>query len=242
MGQGRIAYSGLMGDYSFATLYLASGCVLVLIKFMEWGKTNLIPFIIEEVFLLTAIIAVTARTGIAALAVIFVLYFLKNLEKIGWKTTLLLLTGIVAAPIVLNKLVASRSGQSILDSSGRLENYAIALKHSESHPFFGIGLGINNLTTTLHIGVPHNFFVQYLLQIGIFGIMILLLFFVEYLRRDLNKNSGLKWAFWLIVVGSMLIPDVFSSRFYSAIIVMSMLPMNTRGDSYEQKKIGEISN
>ncbi len=236
MGQGRLAYSGLMGDYSFATLYLASGCVLVLIKYMEWRNINFILFIIEETFLLSAIIAVTSRTGIVALAVIFAVYFLKNLKRIGWKTTVLLFAGIIAIPIVINELIASRSGQSFLDSSGRLENYLIALKYFDEKPLFGIGLGIENLTTNLHIGIPHNFFVQYLLQIGVVGVLILLLFYVEFFRKDLEKDNPLRWAFWLIVIGSMLIPDVFSSRYYYVIIVMCMLPMVSRGNEYEQKK------
>ncbi len=227
-GQGRYSYAGLMGDYSFATVYLAAGCMITLIAFMDWGRIRLFRFMILEVFLLAATLAVTARTGLAALAIILVIYFLRNLRRINWKTTLLLVLGILAVPVILNELIILRVGQSLLDSSGRFVTYQKALNLIIMRPLFGVGLGIENLYEGYHMGLPHNFFMQYLAQIGIVGTLLVLSFFIVYLRKSLVRANEMKWVFWLIVVSCMMIPDIFSSRFFYVIIILCMLPAYRR--------------
>lgn len=231
MGLGRKAYAGLMGDYSFATLYIATGCLIVIIQYLDWRQIKLVRFMIEELILLAAMISVTSRTGIAALAFILVLYLLCRIKRIGWRSVLLIVAGFVAVPVVLNEYLVSRGGQRFWDSSGRIINNFTALYYYQEHPFLGIGLGINNFRSILPIGIPHNFFVQYLTQIGLIGLGIIIIIFIRFLRKDYNKNNELKWVFWLIVVGSMLIPDIFSSRFFFVIVIMSMFPKYEKRDS-----------
>lgn len=230
-GQGRFAYAGLMGDYSFATVYLAAGCMVVLIQFMEWERIRLFRFIAEEVFLLTSMLVVTARTGWAALALTLLVYFLRNIRRINWKTVLLVMFGIVAVPVVFNELIISRVGQNLLDASGRFENYQKAWKIIQEHPLFGVGLGSANLYNDYGISLPHNFFIQYQLQIGFAGICIILAFFIVFLRKHYVKKNAIKWVFWLVVFSSMFIPDIFSSRFYYVIIIVCMLPVYRKDEN-----------
>ena len=224
MGRGRIAYAGLMGDYSFATLYLATGIMMALICYLDWSKINIIELISIEIFLLFTIIIVTSRTGIVAFAIVLVAYSLYHLKSIGRKTITLIAIGFTSIPIVVNRLLSVRGGQDLLDSSGRLPNYSQAISYFLKNPIWGVGLGVKNLTGRFNIGLPHNFFIQYLLQMGIIGTVVLLLFFGEFIINDINKNSTIKWVFWIVAVGSMFIPDVFSSRFYYVIVIMCMLP------------------
>ena len=220
-----------MGDYSFATIYLAAGCMIVLIQFMDWRRIRFFRFLIEEAFLIISMLAVTARTGWAALAIILLVYFLRNIRRINWKTALLLLLGVVAVPAVLNELIISRVGQNLLDASGRFENFRIAWEVIQEYPVFGVGLGSEILKNNYNIGLPHNFFIQYQLQIGFVGLCIVLAFFIEFLRKNYVKNNAIKWVFWLIVVSSMFVPDIFSSRFYYVIIIVCMLPVYGRDEN-----------
>ncbi len=224
MGGSRIAYAGLMGDFSFATLFLASGCMLLLVRYLEYHNIGLLPFIIGELFLAYCSLVVTSRTGIVALGIVVVLYVCKNWNKFGWKFAIMIIGMIAVMPLALNILLASRSGQNLFDSSGRIENYKIAIQLFCRNPLLGVGLGLKHLLNDYGILVPHNFFIQYLLQIGFLGTIIMLLFYLIYLINDFDWKNPMRWIFWLIVIGSMFIPDIFSSRFYYAIIVICMFP------------------
>jgi len=247
MGVGRNAFAGLMGDYSFATLYLATGCMMAIILFNDWQEISLARFILIELTLLLASLIVTSRTGIMALAIILVFYFFNNAKRVGWKVLFLMMVSMVSIPFLMHKIMSVRGGgQKLLDSSGRLANYSLALHYFVEKPLFGIGLGLNNLSSVLQIAVPHNFFIQYLVQIGIIGLFLIMLFFAIYFLKDYNKTSNLKWVFWIIVVGSMLIPDIFSSRFFFVIIIMCTLPVlshsnHVSGANYEEKESRSIS-
>ncbi|HDT7640406.1 TPA: hypothetical protein RD474_002245, partial [Enterococcus faecium] len=46
MGLNRIAYAGLMGDFSFAGLYLATGCLYAFLKYVDLKNWKLLFFII----------------------------------------------------------------------------------------------------------------------------------------------------------------------------------------------------
>lgn len=222
MGQSRVAYAGLMGDYSFATLYLASGCLIVLLKHLNTKEIGFAKFVIYEVFLLSAIIAVSSRTGLAALVVTVALYFAFNLRQLNPKLILVLLICIVSIPFLFEKLMASRGSQALLDSSGRLENFAKALSYWEKHPLFGYGLGLENLHAATGLGVPHNFFIQYLVQIGVVGLVLVIIPICRFFINNVLRTNYDKWLFCLIAIGAMFIPDIVSSRYIYGIVLICM--------------------
>lgn len=223
MGQGRVAYGGIMGDYSFATLYLAIGCVLTLVYFLDYKRISAISFIFLELFLLFSILCVTSRTGLVAFAAIVLLYLIRHINRLNKRIVFLILSGCLIVPIVLSRLVSARGNQSLIDSSGRLDNYLRALSHFKDSPLCGVGFGLNNLYAATGLGVPHNFFVQYLLQIGIVGTAIIVAFFVVYLGNHYQKGDPLKWLFWLVAIGAMFIPDITSSRYFGVVIIITMI-------------------
>ncbi len=223
MGQGRVAYGGLMGDYSFATLYLAIGCVLTLVYFLDYQRISAISFILMELFLLFSILCVTSRTGLVAFAATVLLYLIRHINRLNKRITFLILSGFLIVPIVLSRLASVRGNQSLIDSSGRLDNYIKALSYFKGSPLWGVGFGLSNLYAATGLGVPHNFFVQYLLQIGIVGTAIIVAFFVVYLDKYYQKGDPLKWLFWLVAIGAMFIPDIASSRYFGIIIIITMI-------------------
>lgn len=223
MGQGRIAYAGLMGDYSFATLYLAVGCMLTLVYYLDYKKISVIQFILYELFLVFSILCVTSRTGLVAFTIILVIYLLRHANRINNKIIFIIISSCVMIPYIITRLVSVRGNQSLVDSSGRLEQYIEALSYFEQNPFLGVGFGLSNLKMATGFGVPHNFFVQYLLQIGILGTLIIIVFFVVYLKKYYWKSDPLKWLFWLVVIGAMFIPDIASSRFFGVVIIITMI-------------------
>ncbi len=223
-GSDRIAYAGLLSDYSLASVFLASGCMIVFIQFISYKKLTFMEFIFLELFLLSSILIVTARTGILSLGVVIILYLLCNFRRYNNKTIVLSVLGLVVAPFFYRKLMSSRGGQPFFDSSGRIENYIQAFGYIKDEPITGMGLGLNNMMEKYAIIVPHNFFIQYLLQLGITGVLIFIFFFIEYLKDDLNKNDDIRWVLYLIFVAAMFIPDIFSSRFFYVILVMCTIP------------------
>lgn len=230
MGQGRVAYAGLMGDYSFATLYLASGCLIVLLKHLNTKEIGFTKFILYEGFLLSAILAVSSRTGLVALAVTVFLYFAFNFRQLNSKLVLVLLICVVAIPFLFEKLMASRGSQALLDSSGRLDNYIKALDYWGNRFLFGYGLGLDNLYSATGLRVPHNFFIQYLVQIGVVGLVLIIIPVFWFFINDIRKSSYDKWLFLLIAIGSMFIPDIVSSRYIYGIILICMTGV-TSGDT-----------
>lgn len=225
-GVSRVLYAGLMGDYSFATLYLASGCVYALIMHLSYKKMGLFAFGMSEFLLIISMLFVSSRTGLLALAVVVVLFFVFNLRKLNPKYLVILVIMLVAFPQVAMTLMEKRGGgQALLDSSGRIENYVQALQMFTNKAFWGYGLGLDNLYSLTGLKVPHNYFVQYLVQLGLIGTGIItsaFLLFTKYLK----KSGYYKWIFILIVIGSMVIPDIVSSRFLSGIVILIMLTAN----------------
>lgn len=236
MGGGRVAYAGLMGDYSFATLYLATGSLLLLLNFINSKRVNFIKLIIMESILIIAMMIISARTGIISLIVTFIFYLIFNIKKINIKAISIIVLSFIFVPYLLNLLMVSR-GQTLLDSSGRLENYILSIKYWLKRPLFGYGLGLNNLKYYTGLQVPHNFFIQYLLQIGVIGTTLLVLPIIKFIKNDIKNNDFKKWVFWLVVIGSMFIPDIVSSRFLYGIVLISM----TSNKLYPENRLYKFS-
>lgn len=226
MGSNRQAYASIMGDFSFASLYIATGATLVLIDYLETDSVKVLNFFLVELFLIISMLTVNSRTGIIAFGAVTLTYLVKKIINGNPKALLIMLIFSIFIPIILRYILNSRGGQSILDGSGREESYILALKKFKEHIFLGVGFGLENLKIKTGLGVPHNLFIQYLLQLGVIGSSIFFSSFVVMFKRDNRKENEMRWLLYAPLIGSLAIPDIVSSRFLSAIIIIFMINSN----------------
>ena len=141
------------------------------------------------------------------------------------------------SPFILINLMKGRTGQNLIDSSGRVANYIRSWKLFCAKPIFGYGLGLNNLYLKTKLSVPHNFFIQYLVQLGLIDTMCLCYCFIVFIKESFREKSLGKWMFWMTAIGAMAIPDIVSSRFLFCIIVLCMASPNNEkiGEYYEKE-------
>ncbi|WP_084435639.1 O-antigen ligase family protein [Desulfomicrobium escambiense] len=142
------------------------------------------------------------------------------LNAISWK-------GFVGCGTVLGSalLFVKRTSFEMIMRDGRIkELWPYAWKVFESAPLLGVGLnsynpGVHALGLKFHmhsqsIQHPHNIYLQFLCEMGIVGLAILLFFLLTYmlwaLRRIVNnrsRNQGVSWkltsCFWAAFLGYM---------------------------------------
>lgn len=239
MGGGRVAHAGIMGDYSFATLYLATGVMMMFIWYIGTNKISFFKFCVVESFLLYAMFVISSRTGLISLILTLILYTICNIKKISGKHLMILFACVLVFPLFLSKLMESRGGQALLESSGRESNYIKAIELWSNKIAFGYGLGLDNLYDSTGIDVPHNLIIQYLVQIGLVGCILFSIPLFIFIKDNLFNTNVMKWLFWLVLIGSMFIPDIVSSRFIYGIVLICMI-YRWQGEKNEEKirKIG----
>lgn len=220
MGNGRIVYSALFNDYSFASLYIATGLIVYFIR-LYTKRSIIFQNIINIVFLTVGIFIVNSRTGLYSFAVVLVLYFILNWNKNVAISALLVIISIILVPDLLDLIISQRGGQALLDSSNRNILVIEGLKIFFDNPIIGIGLGLDNSIKYIKT-IPHNFFVQYLMQIGIIGTGAIVGFFVC-IRKEINYKKEAFWMLLIVLLGSMFIPDIVSSRYIQSIIIILFL-------------------
>lgn len=216
----REAYGGLMGDYSFATLYIATGFMLLILLYLEFKIINFLKFVLISIVLLYGMISVTSRTGFVALGAVLLFYFSVERDKFKVRQMVLLLLSLsIAIPYLFDMMIANR-GEGITSTSGRYENYVAVFNFFADNIFMGVGLGLKNLYQQTGEIVPHNFFIQYLTQVGIIGTTIILSPFLYYYKLNIRYSNGLKYLFFIISIGAMFIPDIVSSRFLYGVLIL----------------------
>lgn len=218
MGANRTAYAGLMNDYSFASLYLATGCFVVFLEYIREKRINTANFLLLISFLLFATIITSARTGLIALAITMAAYIILNINKNKKRILLLLMLAIMAIPLVVNSVLSVRSANTIFDDSGRMDLIKDALVIFKDNKMIGIGFGVQNIANNYSMTVPHNLVIQYLLQFGIIGATIFFINLLLFYKN--NKNNYQIWVFIMCIIGAMFIPDIVSSRFIGMVVVI----------------------
>ena len=116
----------------------------------------------------------------------------------------------------------NRTGQSLFDGSGRIEGYISGIKVFLDHMMMGLGPGTSNYKNQVGRAIPHNMIIQFLAQFGIIGSFILFLGFIPTVRRIIMNNNIPKWAFITIIIGSMFIPDIISSHYFTVVTLLSL--------------------
>ncbi len=221
-GLGRITFAAYMSDFSFATLYIATGAMLVLINYLD-KKITLKKFLCLVILYIISILIINSRTGLVAFAIVATIFILLRLFKGNVKSLLLVGLFLFLAPIIVDVVVSKRGGQGLLDSSGRIESYISSIHIFFDNPIMGGGLGLQNLKNIYGIVVPHNSIIQYLVQMGLIGTLIFIAYISLVIIENRKKNTKYMWLLLVILIGSMLIPDIVASRYLSVVILLIFL-------------------
>lgn len=229
----RQSYAGTFSDFSFASTYLATGCLCVLLSLFD-KKDNLIKLLSIECVLLIALLLVNARTGIMALIVAAGLYIAKELVQLKKYALPFTFLSVPLIVFIVEKTVTNRGGQSFLDGSGRGETYIEGLKTFFSKPFLGVGFGVSNYAEYTHATIPHNMIIQFLAQFGFVGSLILFLGIAQLIKVFLlSGDDRAKWMLMLSVVAGMLIPDIASSHYFSTLAFMAIIGKKSSAFEYQ---------
>jgi len=221
-GAGRMGNRFLFSDYSFLSVFLAMGAVYCFFfPFSRKWKKVFLP-----ILLLLASVDTTARSGLAAILIFGLLFFIKKILQGSMKYLLLSIPISIVALVFVIQLNNKRNNQSFFEGSGRIEGLKNAVWVIKEKPIFGVGPGaevyVNYLAKKHGIvennSVPHNIFFQSLVYYGFVGFIILLLFFM-YLFNNC-KNTPESNMFYVCMFGSLFIPDIFVSRFFLIIVIL----------------------
>ena len=225
---GRQSYAGLMGDFSFASLYIATGVIILLFAYLQKNVKNLSTLLLGEALLIGSLVITNARTGLFALAAATLVGAIAGLFKANVKAVVLsIFVGIIILVSGLG-IYSNRGEQSLIDGSSRSIEYSSGIQTFVEHPLVGIGFGDENYEKYLGDNpLPHNFYIQYLMQGGIIGLSIILASFLLFLRLPLTKDKGIVLVLVAVFIGSMFVPDIFSSRYLSIIIIIAFVSCGT---------------
>lgn len=219
-GGNRYSYAALFSDYSFASLYLCSGIAFVVVQFLRERKGHLFFRVFEILTMFSAMLLTSARTGMVALAVALLIYIIAKIIHKKSFYYLLLVFSCVVLPFALMIMMRGRPEESLFSFSGRLGTYAAGIQAFSDSPIFGMGLGITSFSNQFGVEIPHNFFIQYLAQIGIVGLTFLLIYLFN-IFRGIRVGHDVFLPLLLVLIGSMAIPDICNSRYFVVIIMIA---------------------
>lgn len=220
-GLNRRAYAFLFSDFSFLSLYLSSGAMMIFMLGKKQYESTL-KWLGYTILLLVASMLTSARTGIAAFLVVFMLYSLGRLltliSKGSIKSILLILFNaivLIGSYFILNRVrIGDLSGDS-----GRFVINTLAFEMFKKNPLLGVGFGVSTYGHNIST-IPHNIFYQYLAQGGIIFTLTLIVFLFIVALIAWKKNKVLFWGYFSIIIGALFIPDIFSSRFLLGIMFL----------------------
>ena len=228
----RHAFGFLFADYSFLSLYLVSGAMM-LYFFKERDRYFGNRWIAYFIFLLLASIFTSARTGIVAFIVSFVIF---NLGKIidfikkDFRKGIIIILAIILLILFSLLLFSEIRDTAIFSDSGRFKLNQRAFEIFLSSPLCGLGFGNSNYPGML----PHNLLFQYLAQGGILFTLPLIGFLLTLLWEAYRRDKNLVPTLICLLIGSLFIPNIFDSRFLPGLLfILSLAGMgkNTKAVS-----------
>lgn len=170
--------------------YLALGSFLSVCIIMNLNKWDLL-YIIHKLVCLSAIIILGGRGPILMLAIILIIYFMKNfnIRKISARIMVMFFIFIISFAVIMYKTdIAGRmisrfskvvTTEGISSFSSRIELMKQAVKIITERPILGVGVGgfrqyVTNFDGRLY---PHNIFLEVMSENGIFmGLLYMILF------------------------------------------------------------------
>ena len=242
----REAFGVLFTDFSFISLYIASGAIICIYRGL---KKNSFKELITGFFICLCSILTSARTGLAGILVSFGIIFILGIFSKNKKESFkyIIISPILLGFIILVFMIMSelRKGQSLFDFTGRFKTYETALLIFKNNFLTGIGMGVNNYQDYIkeniyngHLIIPHNIVIQFLAQTGIIGTIIMSIFLSIITFNSFCKiDKSMAFSFTTCLVGSFFIPDIFNSRFFILIIILIIIQNKTSKNIYTKKQL-----
>ena len=197
----RVIYNVYFYSKSVLSLYLAVG---LLYYFMEYINNKRVSALIWMGVFAGAILLNNSRTGLVCFAVCAVLYCIRNARKVvgSIRVTAMLILLVAVGLYIMQLMLASRSSLAgFADDNGRFETIIEALRLLPRYLFSGIGGSAADYTLS-SMGVSvHNFFVAYLIQFGVFGVLAANTLLLSPVFEPKNKHWYLLVC---VVLGGML--------------------------------------
>jgi len=219
---GRIAYSFIWSDYSFASLFLVS-CLPMIMK----NYRNKFILSVLILILIASSVLTSARTGLTAILVSAIIYFSfqlsSNLFRFIISYRLLLLALFVSVVLVLALyFMPMLTGRSFnLDSSGRLDDFAAGLHTFYANPYFGFLLNYS-VYNEIVAAVPHNIFIYSLYLGGLFYFVLFIIFLLALVYDIRHADKDLLWSIVICFIGFQFIPSFFSAYFLAILLGIAL--------------------
>lgn len=220
-GMNRRAYAFLFSDFSFLSLYLSSGAMMVFLRGKNHYKSTF-KWLFITLFILVASMLTSARTGIASFLLAFALYSFGKLFILVYRGSiksifLIIFNGVIllGSFYILNRV---RFGD-LTGDSGRININSIAFDVFKQNPLLGVGFGISSYGRNIST-IPHNIIFQFLTQGGIIFTLPLVIFLFTVAITAWKRNRVLFWGYFSIIIGALFIPDIFNSRFLLGMIFL----------------------
>lgn len=227
-GMNRRAYAFLFLDFSFVSLYLSSGAMMLFLYERKHFRSTFSWITIIGCLLIASMLT-SARTGIASFLVAFSLYSIKelfeSLNKGSVKTILLIVFNSMILTGSYLLLTQLRVGELTSDS-GRMQINNMAFDVFKQYPLLGFGYGLTSYESNIST-IPHNIFYQFLAQAGLLVTLFVSIFIFITSVIAIKDNKMLFWGFFSVIIGSLFIPDIFNSRFLLGIIYLISLSIDT---------------
>lgn len=235
----RHAYGFLFADFSFLSLYLVTGSI-ILLKLVDNDKMDKKRGCMNILFLVLASIITSARTGVFSFIVVFGLFMIPKFFRYllqNFPRALLIMLSVVVLLGSVVVLFDRVRGNRKFNDSGRGSLNEIAFKLFLDNPIFGVGFGSSNYTKIAGM-LPHNLIFQYLAQGGLFFALPLFIILYVVLSISKKKDGIVFMTILCILVGSLFIPNIFNSRFLGIVfLIFSIRNIGCKEDSIKKDYI-----
>jgi O-antigen ligase len=197
------------------------------IEFILQQKNKIIKALFNIVLgiILFSIILTGSRGGLLSIVILCVVYAF-NIRN---RTTLWFLI-IIFGIIVISygkEIFIERIFESIeTGGAGRVDIWNTALNSLKEYWTFGLGL--NNFSN-IFAKTPHNIYIGFFVEIGIVGLILLILAFIKYYQAIQSKSKNyyidsimLKAVFWAVLVGSFFLDTIWLKSFWLLLMMIGM--------------------
>ena len=219
----RISYAFMFDDLSTGSLFLAVAAFAFYLLSEEDNKKRFIYYGLAIINVIGSALT-SARTGLIALLFTALLHLLlkpaTKQEKIKGIVIFGLFCLITFSFFQMVRPMAKTTSYIVSDS-GRIAGYIEGLKIFIKNPLLGVGFGRTYLSTIMGMPMPHFTLIQYLAQTGVFYTLILFGAILYALYYAFKNSPTLFWLLLVTMIGSCVIPDIFSSRIL--IIIMALI-------------------
>lgn len=237
---GRLFSTLLYTDISSATIGLTIGAYILLFK----DKPKILNIVFSGIIVIGTVLS-SARTGFVTFLILVVIRILKDSRKNIFKSIIYLVFFYFAYLILINIMGSVREGvnESLMNDNGRIVGYIHYFKMFLKKPFLGYGFGSWNLYTTIGQShpMPHISLLNLMNQSGIiYTILFSMLIIDIYLLTYKFKYSLEKDLIIFALVGSCMIPEIWSTKFVNIIIILPIIKYKLNIINNSTIKVSEL--